>query len=116
MQLPTVSGVSDLAHKISQTVVRMTQLHRQLGQVIRKVARSDEHFVVEKGGLPVAVLLSMNEYERLVRYQKLKDFERHARAIGEEVQRQGLTEEEVEAKVEEVRERLYQEGNGQQHQ
>lgn len=64
-----------MAQPIKQNVVHMTELHRQLGQVIRKVALSNEHFVVEKGGLPVAVMLSMPEYDRLVKEWKRNHFE-----------------------------------------
>jgi prevent-host-death family protein len=101
-----------VAHQIRQTVVRMTQLHRQLGQVIRRVARSDEHFVVEKGGLPVAVLLSMQEYERLITELRVKQHERLARALGEEAQRQGLTEEQLMAEMEGSKQKVYQETYG----
>jgi prevent-host-death family protein len=64
-----------LAQPIKQNVLHMTELHRQLGQVIRKVALSDEHFVVEKGGLPVAVMLSKPEYDRLVKESKRNQVE-----------------------------------------
>ncbi len=64
-----------MTQPIKQNVLHMTELHRQLGQVIRKVALSDEHFVVEKGGLPVAVMLSMSEYERLLKEWKRNHFE-----------------------------------------
>ena len=78
------------------------------------MALSDEHLVVEKGGLPVVVLLSMAEYRRLVGDSRLEEFERHARALGAEVARKGLSEEDVEAKVENIRERLYRENYGRQ--
>ena len=64
-----------MTQPLKQNVVHMTELHRQLGQVIRKVALSDEHFVVEKGGLPVAVMLSMPEYDRLIKEWKRNRFE-----------------------------------------
>ncbi len=98
-----------MAQRIKHNVVQVTELHRQLGQFIRKVALSEEHFVVEKGGLPVAVMMSMKEYERLVKDWKLKDFERLARAMGEEAERQGLTEEQVIAELEETKKEVYQE-------
>ena len=87
----------------------MTELHRQLGQVIRQVALGDEHYIVEKGGLPVAALLPMAEYERLVRDWKLKEFERHARALGEEAEHRGITEEQLMADLEETKKEVYQE-------
>jgi prevent-host-death family protein len=67
-----------------QNVVHMTELHRQLGQVIRKVVLSDEHFVVEKGGLPVAVMLSKPEYDRLVKESKRNHIEQLALPLEDE--------------------------------
>lgn len=75
-----------MAHPIKQNVVHMTELHRQLGQVIRKVALSDEHFVVEKGGLPVAVMLSMPEYDRLLKEWKKNHFEQLSLPLDDESQ------------------------------
>jgi PHD/YefM family antitoxin component YafN of YafNO toxin-antitoxin module len=98
-----------MAYQIRQTGLRMTQLHRQLYQVIRQVACSNEHFVVEKDGLPVAVLLSMQEYERLIGELRVKQHERLARALGEEAQRQGLTEEQLMAEMEESKRKTYDE-------
>ena len=101
-----------MAHKIKRNVVRITELHRRLSQVIRKVALSDEHFVVEKGGLPVAVMLSMSEYERLEKDWKLEDFERIARSLGEEAERRGITEEKLLDELEETKREVYQETYG----
>lgn len=101
-----------MAHKIKRNVVRITELHRRLSQVIRKVALSDEHFVVEKGGLPVAVMLSMSEYERLEKDWKLEDFESIARSLGEEAERMGITEEKLLDELEETKREVYQETYG----
>ena len=73
-----------MTQPIKHNVVHMTEMHRQLGQVIRKVALSDEHFVVEKGGLPVAVMLSMSEYERLVKEWKRNHVEQLTLPLEEE--------------------------------
>ncbi len=98
-----------MAHQIKQTIIRMTELHRQLGRVIRRVALSDEHFVVEKGGLPVAVLMSMPEYERLIKDWKLKEFESLARTLGEEAEQQALSEERPMAELEGDKQAVYEE-------
>jgi hypothetical protein len=52
--------------------------------VIRKVVLSDEHFVVEKGGLPVAVMLSKPEYDRLVKESKRNHIEQLALPLEDE--------------------------------
>ena len=101
-----------MAQKIKRNVVRITELHRRLSQVIRKVALSNEHFVVEKGGLPVAVMLSMSEYERLDKDWKLEEFERIARSLGKEAERRGITDEQLIDELEETRKEVYQETYG----
>jgi len=46
------------------------------------------------------------------REERLKQFKKSARAIGEEIEHQDLTEEQVDAQVEEVRQQLHQERYG----
>jgi hypothetical protein len=66
-------------------------------------------------------LISMQEYDELMqererhereRQQRLKKFEQAARAIGEEIERSGLTEEEALEQLEETPEELYQKRYG----
>lgn len=99
--------------KSKLTVIQITRLHRQLGQIIRAVALSDEHVVIEKGGLPVAVMMSMNEYDRLITDRRLREHERLARSLGQEATREGLTEKQLLAKLEEDRQAIYRERYGQ---
>lgn len=101
-----------MAEKTKRKIVQITELHRRLGRFIRKVALSDEHFVVEKGGLPVAVIVSMPEYKRLTREQGLKDFYRLARSLGREAEEQGLTEEQLMAELDEDKRAMYEETYG----
>ncbi|MEJ2263315.1 MAG: type II toxin-antitoxin system Phd/YefM family antitoxin [Anaerolineales bacterium] len=98
-----------MAEDTKQKVIPMTELHRQLGRVIRKVALSDEHFVVEKGGLPVAVLMSYHEYEQIIREVALNAHRDLVRALGSEAERQGLTEEQLMEEIEETKKQVYQE-------
>jgi prevent-host-death family protein len=95
------------------TVIQITRLHRQLGQIIRAVALSDEHVVIEKGGLPVAVMMSMNEYDRLIADRRLREHERLARSLGQAAARAGLTEAQLLAELEADRQAVYRERYGQ---
>lgn len=101
-----------MAEQLRQAVLQITDLHRRLGQVIRRVALSNEHFVVEKGGLPVAVLMSFNEYERLMRDIKDRQHKELVRALGQEAERQGYTEEQLIAELKEDRRLRFQEEYG----
>lgn len=44
-----------------------TDLQRNFGDTIRRVYNNKEHLVIERAGLPVAVMLPMSEYEALTK-------------------------------------------------
>lgn len=97
--------------------VPATTAHRQFGDLLRRAFSGKEHFLVEKDGLPVIAILSISEYEELMqererREARLKKFQEAARAIGEELERQGLSEEDALAQLEETREQVYQKHYG----
>lgn len=95
-----------------QVVVTATEGHRSFGALLKRVFRSDEHLVVERDGFPVAVVMSYDEYERITGRRARAAFERFSQALGEEVARQGLTEDQVLASVKETRKELYEERYG----
>jgi prevent-host-death family protein len=98
-----------------------TVAHRKFGDLIKRAFSGKEHFIVEKEGLPVVAIISMAEYDELMRereqheqdkQRRLKQFREAARAIGEEVAKTGLSEEEIMGQFEEVRQRLHDERYG----
>lgn len=97
-----------------------TTAHRQFGDLIKRAFSGKEHFIVEKDGLPVVAIMSMTEYQELMeehqrqqdKAQRLQHFRQTARAIGEEIERRGLTEEEVMAQLEEAKDEVYREYYG----
>lgn len=48
----------------TETVMKLTDTKQQLSQVINRVARGETRVVVEKSGLPVAVIISTEEYRQ----------------------------------------------------
>jgi hypothetical protein len=54
----------------------------------------------------------ISDYKRWIRQAKLARFERLSLAAGLEAERQDLTEEELEAEIEEIKGQLYQETYG----
>ncbi len=95
-----------------------TDVRRKFGEVVQRIYSGDKHFVVEKGGLPVVAIISMAEYAELMqardhhetgRTERLQRFEDAARTLGEEVERRGLTEEDLETMIEATRQRLHEE-------
>jgi prevent-host-death family protein len=111
-----------VSQKTSMPVtIPATQAHRSFGELIRRVFSGKEHFIIERDGLPVAVMLSMSEYEQVMeereqqkqdRERRLEQFREASRAIGEEIQKSGLTEERLMEILEEERQRLHEEGYG----
>ena len=47
-----------------ETTMKLTETKQQLSQVVNRVARGEARVVVEKSGLPVAAIISMEEYRR----------------------------------------------------
>jgi prevent-host-death family protein len=106
-----------MSEKLSmQVTIRATEVHRNFADVVRRAFSGQEHFVVEKEGLPVVAIISMHEFEALLRdrealqaerERRLHRFEALARAVGESVAERGLTEDDVDALVEHTRQDLY---------
>jgi len=51
--------------------------------------------LIKSNGDTVAVLLSLEEYERLMAYERLAVFDNFARQLGQEVEKLGLSEEQL---------------------
>ncbi len=83
--------------------ISATEMRRNFGAVVRSLRQGREHAIIQTGGQPVAVLLSIAEYERLMGCDRLAVFNEFARNLGEEVETRGLSEEEVLADFEETR-------------
>lgn len=48
----------------TETVMKLTETKQQLSQIVNRVARGETRVVVEKSGLPVAAIISIEEYRR----------------------------------------------------
>lgn len=64
----------------TETTMKLTDTKQQLSQVINRVARGETRVIVEKSGLPVAAIISTEEYRRF----REQEMQREARfeAIG----------------------------------
>lgn len=52
--------------KITVNPIPATALQREVGSVIRRVAKNKEHLIIEYDGIPVAVIVPIADYERLM--------------------------------------------------
>jgi prevent-host-death family protein len=92
-----------------QRAISTTEIRRNLNRVIQQVSNRREHAIIERGGSPVAVLLSVTEYEQLLKYKRLAAFDRLTREIGEAVEQGGLTEQELMADLEQTKRQVVKE-------
>lgn len=107
--------------KSMPVTIPATEVHRKFSELVRRAFSGKEHFIVEKEGLPVVVIMSMAEYQELMqererneqdKQRRLKQFREAARAIGEEVAKTGLSEEEMMEQLEETKHQIYQKHYG----
>ena len=80
-----------------QATITASDLQRQSGSVLRRVALDQEHLVIERSGYPVAVLLSYQEYEELMRERALAQHRDLVMAMSREAERQNLKQQVFEA-------------------
>ncbi|MBL8132047.1 MAG: type II toxin-antitoxin system Phd/YefM family antitoxin [Anaerolineae bacterium] len=99
-----------------QATVAATEVRRNFGEVIRRAYSGKEHLIVEKDGLPVVAIISMSEYEKLLRGKEEQDMQRAARvqsfdaaarAAADEIAKRGLSDDELEAQFERARKRSH---------
>ena len=95
-----------------QTVINASELHRAAGKMLKRVALQDEHLVVERDGYPVAVLLSYPEYEDLMQLRALAMHRELVKTLGQEAERQGLSEEQLMAELEKDKRKAYKAAYG----
>jgi len=95
-----------------QAIINATELHRAAGKMLKRVALQDEHLVVERDGYPVAVLLSYPEYENLMHLRALTAHRELVQALGQEAERQELSEEQLLAELEKDKRAAYKAAYG----
>ena len=100
-----------------QVPISSTSAQRQFGAVLRRVHTGEEHIVVEQNGLPLAVMISISEYDELMKERERneareKRAEALARQFGEEAARRGITEEQLLENLQETKTAVYQEKYG----
>jgi prevent-host-death family protein len=88
--------------------ITATEVKNRFGQVVRRVYKNGETLIVERGGLPVLVMMPLQEY-KAIREQHFVGF---SRQLGQAAERQSLTEEQLMRELEEDKCAVYQETYG----
>ena len=86
-----------------------TEARKNLSQLLNQVHRREEHLVVEKLGIPVAAIISMQDYEQYQRFLAQRLHKDLGRKVGAEAERQGLTEERLFEELDETRQQVFKE-------
>jgi prevent-host-death family protein len=95
--------------KSNMSKINATEARQYFGKVIQRAYSGNEHLVIEKNGLPVVVILSIKEYEEMRRAMALQNLQELNRTLNRKAHEIGLTEEELEKKVEETKMKIFQE-------
>lgn len=92
--------------------IKASEARTNFGQVLKRVHRGEERLIVEKGGLPVAAIIGLDDLEKLFRLEKLEQFDQFSRAFGTEVARRGLSEKELLKELEKIQQEVFKERYG----
>jgi prevent-host-death family protein len=85
--------------------ITATEAKNHFGEVIRRVYKNGETLIVERGGLPVVVIMPVHNYQATSEQY----FVRFSRQLGRVAERQGLTEEQLLRELEKDKQVVYQE-------
>lgn len=92
-------------------VISATEAKNRFGEVIRRVYRDGETFIVERDGLPVVMIVPVREYSVSQRDREAR-LAHAIRAAAKEAEELGLTEEQVIRQAREIRKEVYREQYG----
>jgi len=92
--------------------IKASEARTNFGKVLKRVHRGDERIIIEKGGLSVAAIIGIDDLEKLARLEKLEHFERFTRVLGKEVERRGITEEQLVKDMEKTKQEVFEKQYG----
>jgi prevent-host-death family protein len=92
--------------------ISATEMKRNFNSLVRQLRKHHQPAYIQTKGVAVAVLLTIEEYERLVRSERLKKFEKITREIGETIEKSGVSEEVLMAELEETKREVFRERYG----
>jgi prevent-host-death family protein len=92
----------------AQVTIAATELRNNFGNVLKRVYGGKEHLVVEKGGIPVAALIGIREYEVFRQWLAQELQQSLGSAMSEQAERLGLDEAGLVQALKEDRTALYQ--------
>ena len=102
----------DLNGKPVLKTIKATDARIHFGDILKRAFKGDEQFVVEKDGLPIAVIISMADYENYRRALALENLRKLNQELNKEVIARGITEEQLIRGVEKTKHEVFEEQYG----
>ena len=103
-----------MSRKPMMSVVNATEARQNFGKIISRAYSGQEHLVIEKNGLPVVVVLSVQDYERLRQEAAMQNLVEMGEALSEKAKRKGLSPESLLEQEERVKEDIFEDLYGRQ--
>ena len=95
-------------HHNDEKIITATEVRRNFSAIVRKLRKNRDHAIIQSSGAPVAVLLSLEEYEHLIDHRRRKaTFHDFANNLGREVEERGLSEEKFMADLEKTKREVF---------
>ncbi len=91
-----------------QVTIGATEARTHFADVLRRVHRSKEHLIVEKGGIPVAAIIGMSEYDRFQRWLAEQELRSLGPVLAERARLAGMDEADLATSLQEDRRAIYQ--------
>lgn len=66
-------ALNDMNRTDQSSNVTATRLQREVGRILRRVAKSGEHVTVEHNGFPIVVIVPLSDYVALVQNARRPD-------------------------------------------
>jgi len=92
----------------TQVTVGATEVRNNLSTLLKRVYKGKEHLVVEKGGIPVAALIGIQEYEAFRRWLAQEVGKSLGTAMEKQARTLGLDEDSLLRSLREDRSAVYQ--------
>lgn len=96
------------ADRSAQVNIGATEARSHFADMLKRVHRGKEHLIIEKGGIAVAALISMREYDDFLRWRAQQELHNLGQALASRAQLAGVDEAELAASLEIDRHAVYE--------
>ena len=90
-----------------QVSIGATKARSHFAEMLKRVHRGKEHLVIEKGGIAVAALIGMREYDDFLRWRAQQDLRSLGQAMAAYAEGVDMGEVELAAALEDDRQAVY---------